>query len=196
MSREPTTYFTIREKSEGVYIDKGSKFIGLAYPVSSEEEVKEILKRVKGEYKGARHLCYAFVMGKTKELSRANDDGEPSGTAGKPILGQLTSFNVTNTLVIVVRYFGGVLLGTGGLIQAYKNAAKEALQNATVIEKEISETLQLECEYAVVPAVISLLKRKNISFHYDQSSPDKAFLRAEIPARIVKEIKSELEKLV
>lgn len=120
------TYLTIDLPSEGIFKDKGSKFLAFAYPLTDESKVKNIVQNLKKEHHSARHHCFAFKIGNQGEHYRANDDGEPSGTAGRPILGQLNSYNLTNILVVVVRYFGGTLLGVGGLINAYKNATIEA----------------------------------------------------------------------
>ncbi|MGZ3864537.1 MAG: IMPACT family protein [Bacteroidia bacterium] len=132
-------YFTIQGASEGLYKEKGSKFIGYAFPVSSEREIKDHISELKKVHHSARHWCYAYRLGADKKLFRANDDSEPSGTAGKPILNQLISADLTNVLIVVVRYFGGTLLGTGGLITAYKSAAAEALSQAEIVTKFITE---------------------------------------------------------
>ncbi|HOI47993.1 MAG TPA: YigZ family protein, partial [Prolixibacteraceae bacterium] len=126
------TYKTVSAPSEGLFKDKGSRFISYLYPVTTEEEIKEIIQQVKKAHHSARHHCYAWRLGRENIRFRANDDGEPSSTAGKPILGQLTSFELTNVLLVVVRYFGGTLLGTSGLINAYREAASEAIRNALV----------------------------------------------------------------
>jgi len=188
----PHTYITIERPGEGIYTDKGSKFIGLAFPVAGEDDVKQALRQVKSEYKAARHYCYAFVIGPGRELSRANDAGEPSGTAGKPILGQLTSFGVTNALVIVVRYFGGVLLGTGGLIQAYRNAAREALAHAGTVEKEITEIITVKVSHERYSGFITLLKKYDLKFHTLSSDETSVSLRIEIPVRFKAKLAEEM----
>lgn len=127
---------TIQKPSEGYFKDKGSKFLAYAYPAYSEEEVKSLLEKLKAEHPKATHHCYAFRLGTDKNLFRANDDGEPSGSAGKPILGQIDSFGLDNTFVVVVRYYGGTKLGVSGLIHAYREAANLALEQAEIIEKE------------------------------------------------------------
>lgn len=152
------TYFTITAPSEGLYKEKGSKFLAFAYPVRTETEVKEHLERIKKEYFDARHHCYAYILGPHKDAFRINDDGEPSGTAGKPIHGQLLSTNLTDVCVIVVRYFGGIKLGVSGLINAYKTAARDALDNATVIEKTIDIGYHLHFEYPLMNDVMRILK--------------------------------------
>ena len=156
------TYRTIDSVSEGLYKEKGSKFIAFAIPVTSEEEVKEHLTHIKKEHHDARHHCYAYILGHTKSAYRINDDGEPSGTAGKPIHGQLLSKDLTNTLVIVVRYFGGTKLGVSGLITAYKEATKDALENAIIIEKTVNDIYRLGFEYPLMNGVMKVLKDENI----------------------------------
>lgn len=153
------TYKTITGQTSGIYTEKGSKFIGVALPVTHEDEVKDQLKILKNTYKSARHYCYAYILGNDHSLYRANDDGEPSGTAGKPILGQINSLELTNVLVVVVRYFGGVLLGTGGLTQAYKAAARLALEEAVIIDKEVTFNLCLHIPYAEYALAMEKLKK-------------------------------------
>ena len=138
------TYKMLSAPGEGLYKEKGSKFIATAFTVTSEEEVKQALAEVKKKYYDARHHCYAYMIGPDKSCFRSSDDGEPSGTAGKPILNQILSKDVTNVCVIVVRYFGGIKLGVSGLINAYKTAARDALDNAVVIEKTVDE-VEIDC---------------------------------------------------
>ncbi|MBR5777175.1 MAG: YigZ family protein [Bacteroidales bacterium] len=156
------TYKTITSPAEGIYKEKGSKFLAFAIPVVSEAEVKENVERLKKEYYDARHHCYAYILGHDKAVYRANDDGEPSGTAGRPIHGQLLSKDITNTLVVVVRYFGGIKLGVSGLITAYKAATKDALDNAEIIEKTVNEVYRVEFEYPLMNDVMRLLKDENL----------------------------------
>jgi len=132
------TIKTIFSPVEVIYKEKRSKFMAFAYPVENEAEIKEKIAFLKKKYHDARHHCYAYILGADKAIFRMNDDGEPSGTAGRPIHGQMLSKEVTNVLIVVVRYFGGVKLGTGGLRVAYKLAAKEVLENAIIIEKNVS----------------------------------------------------------
>lgn len=153
-----TSYNTILNESTGIYKEKGSKFLSFALPVRDEEEVKEIINQYKKQYYDARHVCYAYMLGAEREVFRVNDDGEPSGTAGRPILGQINSRNLTNVLVIVVRYFGGVLLGTGGLVTAYKEAASDALNQAEITEKTVDIIIDVEFEYPDIEVVMSTLK--------------------------------------
>ncbi|MDR1973420.1 MAG: YigZ family protein [Bacteroidales bacterium] len=164
MSSENTdTYKTISTSSEGLYKEKGSKFLAFAFPVNSKEEVEANIAILRKKYFDARHHCYAWRLATTPETFRANDDGEPSGTAGKPIYGQIISHEVTNILIVVVRYFGGVLLGTGGLVKAYKTAAAEALNNATIIEKIRTVSHTIKFPYEKTSAVMKILKDKNIT---------------------------------
>lgn len=156
------TYKTIKEKSEGLFKDKGSRFISFICPVSSEEEVKSILQEIKKAHHSARHHCYAWRIGTEKIRFRSNDDGEPSSSAGKPILGQLLSFQLTNTLIIVVRYFGGTLLGVSGLINAYKNAATDAIHNAEIIEKSIDSEFEITFTYKELNDVMQIIKNENL----------------------------------
>ncbi len=153
-------YKTIEQASTGYYKDKGSKFYSYAYPLKNEDEVKDIISRLKKEHHSARHHCYAWRIGTEKIQSRANDDGEPSSTAGKPILGQLQSYGLTNILVVVVRYFGGTLLGVSGLISAYKNATINALNEADIQTKIIENTFELRFEYPLLNPVMNILKKE------------------------------------
>ncbi|MDL2242882.1 YigZ family protein, partial [Bacteroidales bacterium OttesenSCG-928-K03] len=136
MTEIKDTYKTLAKKSEGYFRDKGSKFIAFAYPINSEEEVKEILNELKKQYYDARHHCYAYRLGVDKdEKYRINEDGEPPGSAAKPIFGQILSYDLTNILIVVIRYFGGTKLGIPGLINAYKTVSKETIANNEIIEK-------------------------------------------------------------
>lgn len=157
------TYKTISVKSEGYFKDKGSKFMAYAWPLSNEDEVKEILTEIKKEHHSARHHCYAWRLGIEEITYRANDDGEPSSTAGRPILGQLQSFSVTNILLVVVRYFGGTLLGTSGLINAYKSAAADALNNARIVTKIIEAKFKLHFTYPHMNDVMQIMKQENLN---------------------------------
>ncbi|KJF43937.1 IMPACT family protein [Draconibacterium sediminis] len=154
-------YKTIETPSNGYFKDKGSKFYSYAYPLKDEEEVKELVAALKKEHHSARHHCYAWRLGTEEIRTRANDDGEPSSTAGKPILGQLQSYEVTNILVVVVRYFGGTLLGVSGLINAYREATVEALNNAEIISKLIEIQYELKFEYDMLNTVMNKLKQDN-----------------------------------
>lgn len=161
---EKDTYKTIEFPSEEVlFKEKNSKFFGYCFPVQSEDEVKEILEKVKKEHYSARHWCYAFQIGTEQIHYRANDDGEPSGSAGLPIYGQIQSFEVTNILVIVVRYFGGVKLGVGGLVSAYKETAKMALENSEIVEKTIDIRYRITFGYKDMNRVMRVIKEKNVN---------------------------------
>ena len=161
---EKDTYKTILKPSEEVlFKEKGSKFFGCAFPVFSEEEIKEHIENLKKQHHTARHFCYAWQLGKTYENYRANDDGEPSNSAGMPIYGQLQSFDVTNILLVVVRYFGGAKLGVGGLIQAYKTTAQMALETCKVVEKTIDEIFLLKFEYPEMNTVMRIIKDEEIN---------------------------------
>lgn len=158
------TYKTILQSSEEVlFKDKNSKFFGYAYPISNEEEVKEIISELKKQHHQARHWCYAFQLGTETKQYRANDDGEPNNSAGMPIYGQLLSFDVTNVLVVVVRYFGGVKLGVSGLINAYKTGAQMALENVEIIEKTIDKHFLINFDYKNMNKVMRVIKEKNIN---------------------------------
>ncbi|HAF30263.1 MAG TPA: YigZ family protein [Bacteroidales bacterium] len=161
-------YLTISKPSEGLFKDRGSKFLAFAYPVSSEEEIKAIQEQLRSDYHDARHHCYAYMLGPEKEIFRINDDGEPSSTAGKPILGQIRSFDLTNILIVVIRYFGGTKLGVGGLINAYKTAAEEALKNAKIIKKTLHDIYVLKYEYPEMNEVMRIMKEEQIE-HIDQN---------------------------
>ena len=152
------TYKSIAEPAEGLFKDNGSRFIALAFPVETEAEVKETVQRLKKEYHDARHHCYAYRLGLDGEPWRANDDGEPSGSAGRPILGQIDSAGLSDILVVVVRYFGGIKLGIPGLIRAYKTSTADALANARVIEKVAGRWYTLHFPYEDLPAVMKLAK--------------------------------------
>jgi uncharacterized YigZ family protein len=156
------TYLTIGTIAEGLYKDKGSKFIAYAFPVSSEQQIKHHLSDLRKEHFNARHHCYAFRLGADKMAYRANDDGEPKYSAGKPILGQIQSNDLTNILIVVVRYFGGTLLGVSGLITAYKLAAANALENAVIIEKKVKEVYQLTFDYLQMNDVMKLMKDEEL----------------------------------
>ncbi len=154
---------TLTHTSEGIYKEKGSKFLSFAIPVESEEEIKQTLDAFKKRYYDARHICYAYMLGEDKTQFRSYDDGEPSGTGGRPILGQINSAELTNVLIVVVRYFGGVLLGTGGLMHAYKQAASDALANNEIVINEITKTLHLSFAYEQMNQVMSIIKALQIS---------------------------------
>jgi uncharacterized YigZ family protein len=156
------TYQTVEGSAEGLFKDRGSKFIAFIFHVEKEEEIKETIQHIKKEHFSARHHCYAYRLGYYGEKYRANDDGEPSGTAGKPIHGQLLSHNLTNTLIVVVRYFGGTLLGVSGLINAYKNAAADAILNASIVTRIIENNYRLKFGYPLQNAVMKIIKDEQL----------------------------------
>jgi uncharacterized YigZ family protein len=178
------TYSTLQAPSEGLYKEKGSKFIALAYPVYTEEEIKDILAELRKKYYDARHYCYAYILGADKSRYRANDDGEPNHSAGDPILGQIRSAGLSNILVVVIRYFGGTKLGVSGLINAYKVATADALQHATIIEKYETTLLQAQYDYLQMNEVMSLVKE------YDLEVREQQF---ELDCRLTLEIRKKLE---
>ncbi len=156
------TYYTIADKAEGLYREKGSRFMAFAYPVLSSDEAMEIVKQVKKEYHNARHHTFAYIIGFDQEEYRLNDDGEPSSTAGKPIHGQLLANNLTNVLVVVIRYFGGVKLGVGGLINAYRQATIDVLNNSKIIKKEVLERHSIRFDYSNMNDVMKILKEYDL----------------------------------
>lgn len=176
------SYLTIQSPSEGVYKEKGSKFLAFAYPVNSEEEIKRCIESLKKEYYDARHHCFAWMLGAEKNHYRAFDDGEPNHSAGDPILGQIKSKNLTNVLVVVVRYFGGVKLGVGGLITAYKAAAEDALNKTSVIERDVTEVLKLNYSYSSTPEAMRLVKEFDLTI-LEQKFETACMLQIEVRLR-------------
>lgn len=165
-------YKTIAQKSEGTYTEKRSKFLAFAHPVETLDQIKELIEGYKKKYYDARHVCYAYMLGADRATFRANDDGEPSSTAGKPILGQINSKELTDIFVVVIRYFGGVKLGTSGLIIAYKEATIAALSNANIIEKQVEELISYTFPYVMMNSVMKVVKELNpkiVSQTYDQT---------------------------
>lgn len=156
------SYFTITKEGSGVFKEKMSKFLSFAFEVTTAEEAKGIIKRLQNEYHDARHVCWAYMLGADRQEWQVNDNGEPSGTAGKPILGQINSFGLTDTLVIVVRYFGGIKLGTPGLIAAYREAARLALEDAGKKEVHKKEVLNIRFPYMSANEVMKLIKKEEI----------------------------------
>ncbi len=163
---------TIKETSEGYYTEKRSKFLAFAHPVSTVDEVKDIVAQYRKKYYDARHVCYAYMLGAERQEFRANDDGEPSSTAGKPILGQINSNELTDILIVVVRYYGGVNLGTSGLIVAYREAAADAIAHATVETRQVEEIVKYSFAYPQMNDVMRVVKDMNpriISQTYDNT---------------------------
>ena len=161
MAELKDSYLTIAEPAEAIYKERSSKFLTYAYPVESEGEIKELLDALRKQYYDATHHCYAYRLGAHGEMFRANDDGEPSGTAGKPILGQLLSANLTNCLVVVVRYFGGTKLGVSGLIQAYKESTADVIAVSKIIEKTVDRVVKIDFDYTSMNGVMRIVKEMN-----------------------------------
>lgn len=157
------TYITIKAPAEGLYKEKGSRFVSFAMPVSNKEEIKTIIDKIRKDRHEARHHCFAYMIGHERLIWRVSDDGEPSGTAGKPILGQINSLALTNILIVVSRYFGGTLLGVSGLINAYKTAAAFAIANAQLTEKTVREYYEILYPYISMNDVMKILKEENIA---------------------------------
>lgn len=155
---EPDSYLTIKATSQGIYKDKGSRFIAFAHPISNPDEAKSFLEKLRKEHHSAKHHCYAWMLGLRRQTFKVNDDGEPAGTAGRQILGQINSFRVTNLIIVVVRYFGGKLLGKSGLISAYRSAAESALANSEIIEEYLYEYYRLVFPYSVLNDIMKILK--------------------------------------
>ncbi|MEA5126553.1 MAG: YigZ family protein [Proteiniphilum sp.] len=153
------TYKTVTEPAEGYVTEKKSKFISHIFPVKNADEVKDILEEHRKKYYDARHVCWAYMLGWERNDFRLNDDGEPSGTAGRPILGQINSAELTDVLITVVRYFGGTLLGTGGLVKAYKEAAADAIANAEIVEKTVDDVIEIAFDYTLLNEVMRVLKQ-------------------------------------
>jgi uncharacterized YigZ family protein len=187
------TYNTINATSKGIFTDRGSKFIAYAYPIQSEEEIKEYLEILKKEHWKAGHHCYAWRLGTDGNTHRANDDGEPSGTAGKPILGQLDSFEITDTLVVVIRYFGGTKLGVGGLINAYKSAAIDALKQVEIISKTIDNYYKIVYDYGITSQVMNFISHYELNI-ISQSFGEKAIMDFSVPISKTDEVLKILEE--
>jgi uncharacterized YigZ family protein len=188
------TYKTIESSSTGLYKEKGSKFLAFAYPVRTEMEVKKILEELRKEYYDARHHCYSYVLGYDKSAWRINDDGEPSGTAGKPIYGQIQSMDLTNILVVVIRYFGGIKLGVSGLINAYQLSALDALKNASVSERTINEIYRLHFPYEMINDAMRLVKDEGLQIIQSSYYSD-AFLDVKMRRNIVQKVISRSQQL-
>ena len=186
-------YLTIKGRATGIFKDRGSKFIAIASPAESVDEAMSVIDDIRKEYHDARHHCYAYMIGNDGENWRVNDDGEPSGSAGNPILGQIKSFGIANVVIVVVRYFGGTLLGVGGLVNAYRSASREALSNAVIITRLIEEKYLVEFPYLQMNSVMKLFKEENISqtdqrFEIDCSLV--IIIRKTIEERIINKLES------
>ena len=192
--KQEDTYKTITSLSEGIYTEKRSKFIAIAIPVRTLEEVKSHLDAYQKKYYDARHVCYAYMLGHERLNFRANDNGEPSGTAGKPILGQINSNELTDILIIVVRYFGGIKLGTSGLIVAYKAAAADAIANATIIEKTVDDDISVVFEYPFMNDIMRIVKEEEPEI-LEQSYDMDCVMRLRIRRSMMPKLRSRLEKV-
>ena len=188
------TYKTIVAPCEGIFTEKRSKFIAMAFPVTTLEEIKEHLAVCQKKYFDARHVCYAYMLGHERTNFRANDNGEPSGTAGKPILGQINSNELTDILIIVVRYFGGIKLGTSGLIVAYKAAAAEAIANATFIEKTVDDDVYFAFEYPFMNDVMRIVKEEEPEI-LEQAYDMDCLMRLRIRRSMMPKLRARLEKV-
>ena len=190
------TYKTIVGQAEGIYTEKRSKFIAIALPVQTLDEIKEHLEVYQKKYYDARHVCYAYMLGHERKDFRANDNGEPSGTAGKPIVGQMLSNEITNVLIVVIRYFGGIKLGTGGLIVAYKEAALDAIRNNTIVERTIERQLFVEFDYIDMEGVMRLMKEKEDCIRVGERTFDnRCSISFHISLEFADEVIGKLEKL-
>lgn len=187
-------YKTLQETSQGLYKEKGSKFIAIAAPTGSLDEVRLQLEMLRKQYHDASHHCYAYRLGEEPYEIRYNDDGEPSGTAGKPIFGQIQSFGLTNVLIVVVRYFGGVKLGTGGLIQAYKTAAKDAIENGKIITKIWTGKLEIRFNYLQMNDVMHIIKEENLRI-ISQDSGEQLSILLEIRKGNIEAVKRKFYSL-
>ena len=187
-------YKTITNEGEGTYTEKRSKFLAFSHHVENVDEVKELIQQYRKKYYDARHVCYAYVLGPERDVFRANDDGEPSSTAGKPILGQINSRELTDVLVVVVRYYGGVNLGTGGLIVAYRTAADEALEASNVEVRQVEEVVTFSFPYVMMNAVMRVVKEMKpriVSQDFDSTCEIKLSIRKSE----AQQLKARLEKL-
>lgn len=192
------SYLTLQNPSSGEFKDRGSKFFAFAWPVRSEEEALSHLENLRKEHFKARHHCFAWRLGVDGQRFRANDDGEPSGTAGRPILGQIDAFGLTDVAVVVVRYFGGVLLGASGLIHAYREAAAESLRQGVIVEKIIQSQFQLSFDYAIMPDIMQALKKLDVDIlkenYGDHGLLEIGIRKSEVAEKLLK-VKSMLWKV-
>lgn len=187
-------YKTIGTLSEGNYKEKGSRFLSYAFPVKSEEEIKQQLTVLRKKYHDARHHCYAYVLGKEGNIHRANDDGEPNHSAGDPILGQIKSHGLTNVLIVVVRYFGGIKLGVGGLIQAYREAAADALANNEILETEDFQFMKIKFGYLSMNEVMKIVKDYQLGIleqHFDNSCE----MELNVADSIMEQVRNKLSEI-
>ncbi|WP_435355510.1 IMPACT family protein [Emticicia sp. SJ17W-69] len=188
------TYKTIKSPAEGLFKDRGSKFFAFAYPIEHENEVKDLVENLRKEHFKAVHHCYAYRLGIDKSNFRVNDDGEPSGTAGKPILNTLLSHEITNVLVVVVRYFGGTLLGVPGLINAYKSATAEALAKANIIEKTVNEVYNVNFEFVQMNDIMKIVKEFGLKIR-KQTYDNQCSMELEFRKSITNQVIGKFEKI-
>ncbi len=186
------SYITFAEYAEGIYTEKGSKFIACAFPVSNENEVQLAMLQVKEKYPKARHYCFAYQL--QDDYFRVSDDGEPSGTAGKPIHNQLRSHQLKDALIVVVRYFGGVLLGSGGLVSAYKTAAAEAIQNANLVTKQLEDTLTFSFYFTELNEVMKIAKQKSVEI-ISKKIENECELSLRYPRHLSAKLVKQLDKI-
>lgn len=186
------SYITFAEYAEGIYTEKGSKFIACAFPVSNENEVQLAMLQVKEKYPKARHYCFAYQL--QDDYFRMSDDGEPSGTAGKPINNQLRSHQLKDALIVVVRYFGGVLLGSGGLVSAYKTAAAEAIQNANLVTKQLEDTLTFSFYFTELNEVMKIAKQKSVEI-ISKKIENECELSLRYPRHLAAKLVKQLDKI-
>jgi uncharacterized YigZ family protein len=189
------TYKTITGVSQGIYKEKGSKFIAHAFPVTCEGDVKIRLQELRKEYHDARHHCYAYALGPDRSAYRVNDDGEPAGTAGKPIFGQIQSKGLTYVLVVVIRYFGGIKLGIPGLINAYRSAAKEALENSNVQVRTVNEEYLVTFEYPLINEIMRILKEESASVVNQEFTETTCAIRFQIRKSRADHVRERLNKI-
>ena len=194
MTLQTDEYLTIAHPSEGSYKEKGSKFFAFAYPVSTEEEIKLLQKELRKKYYDARHHCYAFMLGQEKKVYRASDDGEPSNSSGPPILGQILSHNLTNILIVVIRYFGGTKLGIPGLINAYKTSSSEAISNAKILKKTVNDIYRLDFKYEQMNTVMRIIKDESLK-QFDQIFEMSCSLKLSIRKKDSERIASSFSKI-
>lgn len=187
-------YMTISSPCEGLYKEKGSKFLAFAFPVSTKEQVKPIVDDLRKKHHDARHVCFAYIINPQSPETRANDDGEPSGTAGRPMLGALQSKGVMNVLMVVVRYFGGTKLGTSGLINAYKTASLDALENGEIIERNLEATLSVRFSYFVMNDVMKVMKEENPTV-LSQTFDNECAMQLQVRLNDFEKLKSRLENI-
>jgi len=188
------SYKTVSHNAAGIFRDKGSKFMAYLYPIRSEDEVKPIITNLRSEHSKARHFCYAYRLTPNRAVFRINDDGEPSGTAGRPILNCLLSEDITNILIVVVRYFGGTLLGVPGLINAYKTASIEAIKSANIITKTVNDIYEVHFEYLQMNDVMKLVKEENLDV-LSQNFDTNCTLKFEVRKAQLNQVLSKFDKI-